>query len=170
VFDVLLCWTDARDPVTHTETLPEMEKAAEPEDSDKGYEPTPSATDKRSAFGDDLANCVYSIDAQRRQVLWVSAFCAVTGLEIAVTKIITVVLNEPCSLPRDSLQTMTIFKSQWQPTAIDIQTTTAVIKYLEVEISMDGHDDAAFAWAENRLWQALGLRKADSRESKMLED
>jgi hypothetical protein len=29
--------------------------------------------------------------------------------------------------------------------AIDIQTTTAVIKYLGVEISMDGHDDAAYA-------------------------
>jgi hypothetical protein len=38
-----------------------------------------------------------------------------------------------------------------------------------VEISMDGHDDAAFSWAENRLrqaLQALGLQKAD-QESKM---
>jgi hypothetical protein len=64
---------------------------------------------------------------------------------------------------------MTIFNSQWQPTAIDIQTTTAVIKYLRVAISMDGHDDAAFSWSENRLQQALqalGLREAD-QESKM---
>jgi hypothetical protein len=45
VFDVLLCWTDAGDPVTHPETLPETEKATEPGDSDRGYEPTPSATD-----------------------------------------------------------------------------------------------------------------------------
>ena len=169
VFDVLLCWTDAGDPVTHPETLPGMEKATAPEDPDRGYEPTPSATDNRAAYADDLADCVYSIDAQRRQALWVSAFCAATGLEIAVTKIITVVLNGPSALPGDSLETMTIFNSQWQPTAIDIQTTTAVIKYLGVEISMDGHDDAAFSWAENRLrqaLQALGLRKAD-QDSKM---
>ena len=69
----------------------------------------------------------------------------------------------------DSLETMTIFNSQWQATVIDIQTITAVIEYLGVEISMDGHDDAAFSWAENRLrqaLQALGLRKAD-KESKM---
>jgi hypothetical protein len=50
---------------------------------------------------------------------------------------------------------MTIFNSQWQPAAIDIQTTTAVIKYLGGDISMDRHDDAAFSWAENRLRQAL---------------
>ena len=64
---------------------------------------------------------------------------------------------------------MMIFNSQWQPTAIDIQTTTAVIKYLGVKISMDGYDDAALIWAENRLRQALqtpGLQKAD-KESKM---
>jgi hypothetical protein len=69
---------------------------------------------------------IYSIDAQCRQALWVSAFCAATGLEIAVDKIITVVLNGPCSLPGESLETMTIFNFQWQPTAIDIQTTTAM--------------------------------------------
>jgi hypothetical protein len=69
VFDIFLCWTDAEDPVTHPETLPEMEKATEPEDPDRGYEQTPSATDNRGAYADDLANCVYSIDAQRRQAL-----------------------------------------------------------------------------------------------------
>jgi hypothetical protein len=69
VFDVLLCWTDAGDPITHPETLPEMEKATEPEDSDRGYAPIPSATDNRAAYADDLADCVYSIDAQHRQAL-----------------------------------------------------------------------------------------------------
>jgi hypothetical protein len=34
VFDVLFCWTDARDPVTHPETLPEIEEATAPEDLD----------------------------------------------------------------------------------------------------------------------------------------
>jgi hypothetical protein len=128
VIDVLLCWTDAGDLVTRPETLPETKKVTEPEDSDKGYAPTASATNNRAAYADDLADCVNSIDAQRRQVLWVLAFCAATGLEIAVTEIITVVLNSPSSLPGHSLNTMTIFNSQWQPTAIDIQTTTAVIK------------------------------------------
>jgi hypothetical protein len=64
---------------------------------------------------------------------------------------------------------LTILNSQWQLTAIDVQTTTAVINYLGMKISMDGHDDAAFAWAKSRLRQALqarGLRKAD-KESKM---
>ena len=64
---------------------------------------------------------------------------------------------------------MKIYDSQWQPQNIDIQTTTAVIKYLGIEISMDGQDDEAYEWAENGLrqaLQALGLRKAD-RESKM---
>jgi hypothetical protein len=87
VFDVLLCWIDAGDPVTHPETLPEMEKATEPEYPDRDYEPTPSATDNRAAYADDLADCVYSIGAQRRQALWVLTFYAATGLEIAVTKI-----------------------------------------------------------------------------------
>jgi hypothetical protein len=169
VFDVLLCWTDTGDPVIHPETLPELETTTEPENPDREYGPIPSATDNRVAYADDLADCVYSIDAQRRQALWVSAFCVATGLEIAVTTINTVVLNGPSSLPGDSLETMTTFNSQWQPTAIDIQTTTAVIKYLGVEISMDGHYGTAFSWAENRLrqaLQALRLRKAD-KESKM---
>jgi hypothetical protein len=75
---------DAGDPVTHLETLPEMEKATEPGDLDRGYAPTPSATDNRAAYANNLADSVYSIDRQRRQVLWDSAFCAATGLEIAV--------------------------------------------------------------------------------------
>jgi hypothetical protein len=50
---------------------------------------------------------------------------------------------------------MKIYDSQWQPQNIDIQTTTAVIKYLGIDISMDGQDDEAFEWAENRLRQAL---------------
>jgi hypothetical protein len=111
VFNVLLCWTDAGDPATHPETLPETEKATEPEDLDRGYEPTPSATDDRAAYANDLADCVYSVDAQCRQALWVLAFCAATRLEIAVTKDITVVLNGPCFLPGNSLETMTIFNS-----------------------------------------------------------
>jgi hypothetical protein len=45
---------------------------------------------------------------------------------------------------------MTIFNSQWQPQAIDIQTSTAVIKYLGVEISMDGQDNKVYEWAVNR--------------------
>jgi hypothetical protein len=69
VFDMLLCWTDANDSVTHPETLLDAETATTPGDSDRGYEPTPSATDTRAAYTDDLADCVYSIDAQRRQAV-----------------------------------------------------------------------------------------------------
>jgi hypothetical protein len=64
---------------------------------------------------------------------------------------------------------MKIYDSQWQPQNIDIQTTTAVMNHLRIDISMDGQDDEAFEWVENRLrqaLQALGLQKAD-RESKM---
>jgi hypothetical protein len=112
VFDTLLCWTDAGYSVTHPETLPETMKATECGVSDRGYEPTPTATDYRAAYADDLADCVYSIHAQRRQVLWVKAFRAATGLEIAVNKIITVVLNASHSLLGDSLEAMTIYNSQ----------------------------------------------------------
>ena len=66
-------------------------------------------------------------------------------------------------------KSITIFNSKWEPQEIDIQTTTAIIKYLGVEISMDGDDQLAFTWAEDRLRQALlalGLRKA-THECKM---
>jgi hypothetical protein len=168
VFDVLLCWTDANDPITHQETPLTPESATESGETDRGYEPTPSATDTRAAYADDLADCVYSLEAQRRQALWVSAFCAATGLEISVGKIVTVVLNGAKSSD-DPLDTITIYNSKWEPQEIDIQTTTAIIKYLGVEISMDGDDQTAFTWAEDRLRQALlalGLRKA-THECKM---
>jgi hypothetical protein len=126
-------------------------------------------SDHRSAYADNLADCVYSIEAQRRQALWVSAFCAATGLKISVGKIVTVVLNAPLSQPGDALETMTIYYSQWQHWEIDLVHTTKLVKYLGVEISMDGKDDRAYQWVENRLSQAISaltLRKGDG-ESKM---
>jgi hypothetical protein len=184
VFDVLLCWVDAQDPVTHPETNPEEEMPTDSVHTDRGsaptpsatdnrasqdYAPTPSVSDSRAAYADDLADCVYSIETQRKQALWVSAFCAATGLEISIGKIVTVVLNGPHSLHGDTLETMTIYNSQWQPQTIDIKSTTALIKYLGVEISMDGNDDTAYEWAVDKLRQsllALSLKKADG-ESKM---
>jgi hypothetical protein len=91
-FGTLLCWTDPGDEVTHPAPPSNGPDAVtEPGESDRGYEPTPMASDHRSAYADDLADCVYSIQARRRQALWVSAFCAATGLEISVGKIVTVV-------------------------------------------------------------------------------
>jgi hypothetical protein len=172
VFDILLCWTGPGDEATHPPENP-PEETGEPVnragDMDRGYEPTPMASDHRAAYADDLADCVYSLEAQRRQALWVSAFCAATGLEISVGKIVTVILNAPHSQPGDAVETMTIYDSQWQPHEIDIEHTTKLVKYLGVEISMDGKDDEAYQWAVSRLSQAiraLDLRKGDG-ESKM---
>jgi hypothetical protein len=110
-------------------------------ESDREYESTPMASDYRSAYADDLADCVYSIEAQRQQALWVSAS---TGLEILVGKIVTLVLNAPPSQPGDALETMTIYDSQWQPCEIDIVHTTKLVKYLGVEISMYGKDEEVY--------------------------
>jgi hypothetical protein len=87
VSDILLCWTDPGDEVTHPASPSNRADAVtEPGESDREYEPTPMASDHRSAYADDFADCGYSIEAQRRQALWVSAFCAATRLEISVGK------------------------------------------------------------------------------------
>jgi hypothetical protein len=93
-------------------------------------------SDHRSANANDLADSMYSIEAQRRQALWASAFCAATGLEILVGETVTVVLNAHLSQPRDALETITTYDSQWQPWETDIVHTTKLVKYLGAEISI----------------------------------
>jgi hypothetical protein len=55
-----------------------------------------------------------------------------------------VVLDAPPSQPGDTLETMTIHDTQWQPCEIDIVHTTNLVKYLGVKISMNGKKEEAY--------------------------
>jgi hypothetical protein len=68
VFDILLCWTGPGDEVIHpaNPSANDEDTVSKMGESDRGYEPTPIASDHHSAYTDDLADYVYNIEAQRR--------------------------------------------------------------------------------------------------------
>ena len=83
-----------------------------------------------NAYADDLATITtgpraYSV--QQDQAEWISAFCAFTGLQLNMQKIVPVILGDH---PSTTPTFITVYNHSWQPTRCPLQRQPAALTYL----------------------------------------
>ena len=130
VYDILLDWIDPNNKQLHPFNFSDLSRPthiATPESTTS----RPSKTQAVSnAYADDLAtistgNRAHQI--QQLQAEWISAFCAFTGLQLNMQKIVPVAIGKhAANMPNH----ITVYNHHWQPTKCPIQTTPTNLSYL----------------------------------------
>ena len=148
MYDILLEWIDPRNVHLHADEV-----------SDRPF----SADDIRraiiNAYADDLATITggpRAADMQQQQAVWLSAFCALTGLVMHPAKIHATLLGP---LPPGPLPTLSVYNQRWEEVACTVDALVPTIKYLGVHLDLrhDGHSqyEATLADIECRLSHLL---------------
>ena len=130
VYDILLDWIDPNNKDLHPASFADICKptyiSTPASQSDRAnYEPPVS-----NAYADDLATITTGTrahDIQQQQADWISAFCAFTGLQLNMKKIVPVYIGPSTN---STPQYLTVHDHRWQPTRCPILTKPIHLTYL----------------------------------------
>jgi exonuclease III len=112
--------------------------------------------DESIAYADDLINtCDTTADIQIKADK-VSAFCAFTGLEIAATKILAVLINSDADTDTEGVPPQLIVRDwHWNPMEVPFDDARSSMKYLGVDIATTEKDEDSFTWCHNAVTRQL---------------
>lgn len=112
--------------------------------------------DESIAYADDLINACHSKTDIQIKADKVSAFCAFTGLEIAASKILAVLITVDVDGDSDPDPAPLIVRDwHWRPTSIPFETARTSMKYLGVDISTTALDSDSYTWCHNAITRQL---------------
>ena len=115
----------------------------------------PEITNQDLAYADDLSNVVATQAAMQERADRISAFCSFSGLEIAATKIISVLVSpDPDDDPPDI--PLIVRDWHWHPSEVHLQTGRQILKYLRVEVCLEEDTPLAYKNCKAYLQAALG--------------
>ena len=146
VYDILLDWIDPSNRELHPSGYHELLTPT------RLSQPLPLHTLPNThrpisnAYADDLATITTGPMAhavQEKQAEWISAFCAFTGLQLNMSKIVSVAVGYPQNKPPPHI---TVFNNQWEPTLCPIVQTPKSLTYLGLTLdhAFTGNSMAAF--------------------------
>ena len=130
VYDILLDWIDPTNKALHPATFSELCRPTHVNTPTPPDSTSPKVYALSNAYADDLATITtgpraYSVQALQAE--WISAFCAFTGLQLNMQKIVSVSLGKHA---HTTPKFITVYDHNWQPTRCPIQTRPQGLTYL----------------------------------------
>ena len=112
--------------------------------------------DESIAYADDLINTCHTPTDVQSKADQVSAFCAFTGLEIAATKILAVLINADAANDSGHDPPQLIVRDwSWAPMEVPFNDALSSMKYLGVDIATTDNDIDSFVWCQNAVTRQL---------------
>jgi len=134
VYDILLDWIDPANTTLHPASFQDLctpTYLSQPLSQHELHTTDPPLS---NAYADDLATISsgpLAFQIQQKQAEWISAFCAFTGLQINMSKIMPVSIGP---LPRHHPTHLTVYNHLWEPTKCTILTNPQQLIYLGLSL------------------------------------
>jgi hypothetical protein len=130
VYDILLDWIDPSNRHLHPFHFSDLSRPSHISNPEPSHHRHPPAPPVSNAYADDLATITTgprAYSTQQLQAEWISAFCAFTGLQLNMQKIVPVSigLHDP-HMP----SYITVYDHHWKPTRCPLQTNPTNLSYL----------------------------------------
>jgi hypothetical protein len=146
VYDILLDWIDPSNVDFHPSGYAELLRPTHVNTPTQYTLAQECEAHLSNAYADDLATLTSGPRAfavQQQQAEWISAFCAFTGLQLNMKKIVPVTLGTHSSKIPGYI---TVYDNCWQPTRCPIQNCTSGLTYLGLSLDhiIAGNSSADF--------------------------
>ena len=146
VYDILLDWIEPLNRSLHPPSYRDLREPTHLSQPISQKDLANGDPPLSNAYADDLATITsgpLAFQVQQKQAEWISAFCAFTGLQLNMKKIIPVSLGK---FPNSHPMHLTVYNHLWEPTLCPISARPQDLTYLGLSLDhiISGDSTASF--------------------------